>query len=50
MIIMGKRLSNTPGSLFMGILSYLFLYGLIAPLWLIRATADVALGKNRAWR
>ena len=50
LIIIGKRLSNTPGNLMLGIVSYTFLYGLIAPLWLLRATADVTLGKRRLWR
>ncbi|MDO8407720.1 MAG: glycosyltransferase [bacterium] len=50
MIAVGKRLSGTPGSLMAGVLAYVFLYGLIAPLWLMRATADVALGKKRTWR
>ena len=49
-IIIGRRISKTPGKIGLGIFSYTFLYGLIAPLWLIRATADVTLGKNRAWR
>lgn len=50
MIIIGKRLSQTPGSLARGIGAYVLVYGLIAPLWLLRATADVTLGKKRAWR
>lgn len=50
MITVGKRLSHTPGSLLSGLVAYVFLYGLIAPLWLIRATADVALGRKRTWR
>ena len=50
MITVGKRLSRTPGSLITGLLAYTFLYGLIAPLWLIRATTDVALGRKRSWR
>lgn len=50
MIILGKRLSKTPGPLAIGLVSYTLLYGLIAPLWLLRATADVTLGKRRAWR
>lgn len=49
-VVIGKRISKTPGKIGLGILSYTFLYGLIAPLWLIRATADVTLGKNRGWR
>ena len=50
MITIGKRLSKTPGSLARGLFAYIFLYGLIAPLWLLRATTDVALGKRRSWR
>ncbi|MFA6407903.1 MAG: glycosyltransferase [Candidatus Paceibacterota bacterium] len=50
LIVIGKRLSRMPGPLGVGILSYTFLYGLIAPLWLIRSTADVTLGKSRDWR
>ena len=50
LIILGKRLSKTPGNLAVGLVSYTFLYGFIAPLWLLRATVDVALGKRRGWR
>lgn len=50
LIIVGKRLSGTPGSIALGMFSYSILYGLIAPLWLIRATADVTFGKERSWR
>ena len=50
MITIGKRLSRTSGSLTRGLVAYIFLYGLIAPLWLMRATTDVALGKRRSWR
>ncbi len=50
MIAIGKKISNTPGSLGLGIFSYVLLYGLIAPLWLVRASVDVALGKRRLWR
>jgi cellulose synthase/poly-beta-1,6-N-acetylglucosamine synthase-like glycosyltransferase len=50
MIVIGKRISKTPGSLTLGLISYVLLYGLIAPLWLITSTADVALGKKRLWR
>jgi peptidoglycan-N-acetylglucosamine deacetylase len=49
LIIVGKRISQTPGNIWPGLASYL-LYGLVAPIWLIRATADVALGKKRGWR
>jgi cellulose synthase/poly-beta-1,6-N-acetylglucosamine synthase-like glycosyltransferase len=50
MIVIGKRISKTPGSLALGLTGYILLYGLIAPLWLITSTADVALGKKRSWR
>ena len=50
LITIGKRISKTPGNLLVGLVSYTFLYGLIAPLWLILATSDVALGKRRGWR
>ncbi|MFI5260417.1 MAG: glycosyltransferase [Candidatus Paceibacteria bacterium] len=50
LVIVGKRISRTPGSIGVGLISYTFLYGLIAPLWLMRATADVTFGKNRHWR
>jgi cellulose synthase/poly-beta-1,6-N-acetylglucosamine synthase-like glycosyltransferase len=50
LITIGKRISKTPGNLLFGLVSYTLLYGLIVPLWLIRATSDVALGKRRGWR
>ncbi|MDO8624081.1 MAG: glycosyltransferase family 2 protein [bacterium] len=50
LIALGKRISKTPGSLLQGMISYLLLYSLIAPLWLMRSTVDVAIGKKRAWR
>lgn len=50
LIIAGKRLSKTPGPLTVGLMSYAILYGILVPLWLIRATSDVAFGKKRLWR
>ena len=50
LMFIGKSISKTPSSLFIGIVAYLFLYGLIAPLWLMRAVTDVATGTHRAWR
>jgi cellulose synthase/poly-beta-1,6-N-acetylglucosamine synthase-like glycosyltransferase len=50
MIVLGKTMSKTPGSLRSGLISYVFLYGFIAPLWLVRATADVVTGAKRSWR
>jgi cellulose synthase/poly-beta-1,6-N-acetylglucosamine synthase-like glycosyltransferase len=49
-MLLGKHMSRTPGDLFIGIITYLLFYGLIAPLWLIRAVFDVATGTRRAWR
>ena len=50
MIVIGKRISKTPGALTPGLISYTLLYGLIAPLWLMRASADVLIGRKRSWR
>jgi cellulose synthase/poly-beta-1,6-N-acetylglucosamine synthase-like glycosyltransferase len=50
LITVGKRISRTPGNLLFGLISYVLLYGLIVPFWLIRATSDVARGKRRGWR
>lgn len=50
LIIVGKRLSKTPGPLGLGLVSYAILYGLVVPLWLIRATTDVAFGTHRRWK
>lgn len=50
LIVIGKRISKTPMSLKIGLISYVLLYGFIVPLWLMRATADVAFGKRRGWR
>jgi len=49
-IIMGKHISKTPAKLSLGVLGWIFLYGLIAPFWLIRSIADVATGTRRPWR
>lgn len=49
-IIVGKHISQTPARLSVGILGWIFLYGLIAPFWLIRAVLDVAMGTQRPWR
>jgi len=50
LIAIGRQISRTPGTITSGVFSYVLLYGFIAPLWLIRATADVALGTRRRWR
>lgn len=50
LVAVGKHLSNTPGNLQVGFISYFFFYGLVVPLWLMRATSDVAFGIRRGWR
>jgi cellulose synthase/poly-beta-1,6-N-acetylglucosamine synthase-like glycosyltransferase len=50
LIAIGKRISKTPGNLVVGLISYTLLYGFVVPLWLIRATVDVTIGKHRHWR
>lgn len=49
-VVIGKYISKTPGKIALGLISYTFLYGFVAPLWLLRATADVTLSKERGWR
>ncbi len=50
LIVVGKRISNTPSRLFSGIVAFMFLYGLIAPFWLMRTILDVMTGTRRSWR
>lgn len=47
---LGRHVSNTPASLSLSIVGYAFLYGLIAPFWLVRSLFDVVTGYRRAWR
>lgn len=49
-ILVGKSISKTPGTSGAGVIGYMFVYGLIAPFWLIRSVADVAIGSYRSWR
>jgi len=49
-VVIGKYISGTPGKIAFGLISYTFLYGFVAPLWLLRATADVTFKKERGWR
>lgn len=49
-IIVGKQISKTPGKLSLGIVTYLFLYSLISPFWLLRSVRDVAFNTKRGWR
>ncbi|MDO8593803.1 MAG: glycosyltransferase [bacterium] len=50
LIMIGKRISKTAGGIGLGLVSYTLIYAFIVPLWLIRATSDVTLGKRRGWR
>lgn len=50
LITIGKIVSKTKGNLTLDIASYILLYAFVVPLWLIRATSDVALGIRRGWR
>ncbi len=50
LIMIGKRLSETSGPLTVNLVLYVLIYGLVSPLWLIRAVADVARGAATAWR
>ncbi len=49
-VLIGRRVSNTPGKVALGILGYTFVYAFIAPFWLLRSMYDVLTGKRRAWR
>lgn len=50
LIVIGKRLSETSGPLTANLVLYVLMYGLVSPLWLIRAVADVARGAANTWR
>jgi cellulose synthase/poly-beta-1,6-N-acetylglucosamine synthase-like glycosyltransferase len=49
-MVIGKHASKTPGKLAFNMVVYLCLYGIIAPLWLMRSVSDVALGVRTTWR
>src|SRR3989344_2760643 len=42
--------SRPPGGLARGLISFLLFYGLLAPLWIARASVDIVLHKTRSWR
>ncbi len=50
MMIIGKRLSNAPTNIVFDGLCYLALYGIVAPIWYLRATTDVVTGTRRGWK
>jgi len=49
LIIIGKKLSNEQNTWSFDILFYLFLYGFLAPLWLIKAVYNVATSHKTTW-
>lgn len=49
-VFIGRSVSKTSTSLVYGIFGYTLLYGLIAPLWLIRSFYDFVTGHKRTWR
>ncbi|KND51070.1 MAG: biofilm PGA synthesis N-glycosyltransferase PgaC [Parcubacteria bacterium C7867-007] len=49
-IIIGKRVSDTPGELTLGIIGYALVTGLIAPFWLMRSLSDLVTNTKRKWR
>jgi cellulose synthase/poly-beta-1,6-N-acetylglucosamine synthase-like glycosyltransferase len=50
MMVVGRRISNAPTNLLFDSVCYLLLYGLVAPIWYLRAAADVVTGTRRGWR
>jgi cellulose synthase/poly-beta-1,6-N-acetylglucosamine synthase-like glycosyltransferase len=50
MMVIGKRLSNAPTNILFDATCYLLLYGFVAPIWYLYATADVITGTRRGWR
>ncbi len=49
-MILGKQISHTPGKLTKSTLSYLLLYWIISPIWLVRAVADTITNTRHTWR
>lgn len=49
-IIIGKRVSETPGKIWWGLVLYTMIYRWITPLWLIRSVRDLVTGAKRPWR
>jgi cellulose synthase/poly-beta-1,6-N-acetylglucosamine synthase-like glycosyltransferase len=49
-IIIGKKVSETPGQITLGIIGYALITGLIGPFWLMRSLSDVFTGTKRKWR
>lgn len=49
-IILGRQISRTPGNLIKGTASYMLLYWIISPIWLVRAVADTITNTRHTWR
>lgn len=49
-IVIGKRVSQTPGGIWWGVVLYTLIYRWITPLWLIRSVRDTLTGTKRPWR
>jgi cellulose synthase/poly-beta-1,6-N-acetylglucosamine synthase-like glycosyltransferase len=49
-LYLGKRVSGVRDTSYVHAVWYLFLYPVIAPLWVLRSTRDVLFGINRSWR
>lgn len=49
-VYIGRKISNTPADLVYGLVGYTFVYGLIAPFWLIRSLFDFLTGHKAGWR
>lgn len=49
-MILGKRISGTPGPLLPDLIAYSLFYGFVAPWWLLRAVTDTAFNLKRSWR
>ncbi len=49
-MIIGKQISHTRGKLTKGTMSYLLLYWIISPIWLVRAVADTITNTRHTWR
>lgn len=49
-MVIGKRMSNIPGNLTAGTITYILFYWILSPLWLARSVLDTITNTNRSWR
>jgi cellulose synthase/poly-beta-1,6-N-acetylglucosamine synthase-like glycosyltransferase len=49
-LLIGKKVSETPGGITLGIIGYALMYSFIAPFWLMRSLSDLVTNTRRAWR